>query len=192
MQFDLYLRPCELIFAAVKSCLGYPVKVSRNAVGVIVAPSTATLMSTQAATATTKVGNQEDTVLCDTASRANVDKVFLTLLRDAASRGETRLLYLHSYVSYLNALNRAARALQLPLHVTAHLPRHGGAPEDLYAGAGDLRQIQIRGRWGSFSSVRRYQKSGRLLAVLQRASPHLLRRARAAAALKLNFLLHVR
>ena len=40
VQFDLYLRPCELIFAAVRSCLGYPVKVSRNAVGVIVAPST--------------------------------------------------------------------------------------------------------------------------------------------------------
>ena len=193
VQFDLYPRPCdELIFATVKSGLDYHVKVSRNAGGVIVAPSTTTLMSTQAATATTKVGNQNDTVLCDTASRANIDTVFLTLLRDAASRGETRLLCLRSYVSCLNALNRAARVLQLPLHVTAHLPRHGGASEDHYAGARDLRQSQIRGRCGSFTSVRRYQKSGRLLAVLRRASPHLLRRARAAAALKLNFLLHVR
>jgi hypothetical protein len=99
-----------------------------------------------AATATTKGGGQDDTVLFDSTSRVYVGKVFLTLRPDAASRGQCRLMYMHSYASYLYTLNRAGRALGLPLHVVARLPRHGGASEDSHTGVRDLRQIQITGR----------------------------------------------
>jgi hypothetical protein len=58
--------------------------------------------------------------------------------------------------------------------------RHGGASHDRSLGVRDLREIQQRGGWRSFTSVRRYEKHGCL--GLERARPSPGLRLQAATA----------
>lgn len=48
------------------------------------------------------------------------------------------------------------------LHLTPHCLRHGGASHDYFVGNCTLLDVQQRGCWGSFESVRRYAKHGRI------------------------------
>lgn len=48
------------------------------------------------------------------------------------------------------------------LKLTPHCLRHGGASHDFLAGIRSLQEIQQRGCWACFESVRRYQKHGRI------------------------------
>lgn len=48
------------------------------------------------------------------------------------------------------------------LRLTPHCLRHGGASHDFLAGVRNLQEIQQRGCWASFESVRRYSKHGRI------------------------------
>lgn len=49
--------------------------------------------------------------------------------------------------------------------------RHGGASEDLLRGTRDLAAVFRRGRWRSWSSVRRYGKEAKLLSELAKVPP---------------------
>lgn len=65
--------------------------------------------------------------------------------------------------AYEKAMAAGVRALGLSaLKLTPHSARHGGASSARYLGALDMREIQRRGRWAAASSVRRYDKIGRL------------------------------
>ena len=79
--------------------------------------------------------------------------------------------------------------LQLPLHLTPHMLRHGGASEAYHRGKRTLKEIQVRGRWRAFESVRRYQKQGQLLGLLQRLSSAQQRTAANLESKNLRFLL---
>lgn len=58
--------------------------------------------------------------------------------------------------------------------------RHGGASFDVASGHLDIVSAMKKGRWRSMSSVRRYERGGRLNEVLARLAPHQLRAARRA------------
>ncbi|CAE7686262.1 CPK3, partial [Symbiodinium sp. CCMP2592] len=55
--------------------------------------------------------------------------------------------------------------------------RHGGASHDFVSKLRDLASIQMRGRWRSQSSVRRYQKGGRLTQLMQTLPVHVKKAA---------------
>ncbi|CAE7664704.1 unnamed protein product, partial [Symbiodinium pilosum] len=94
------------------------------------------------------------------------DNVGEALARVAAvgSRDPEEVLFKHSLRDLARFLERGAEALHLqalgPLH--PYRLRHGGASHDFSLGLRDLPAIQLRGRWRSAASVRRYQKGGRL------------------------------
>lgn len=68
--------------------------------------------------------------------------------------------------------NSAPHRLELQhLRVTPHCMRHGGPSEDYAQGLRTLADIQKRGRWMSTCSVRRYEKSARLLSQLGKIPP---------------------
>lgn len=58
--------------------------------------------------------------------------------------------------------------------------RHGGASFDVASGHLDVVGAMKKGRWPSMSSLRRYERGGRLNEVLARLTPQQLRAARAA------------
>ena len=51
---------------------------------------------------------------------------------------------------------------------TLYMLRHAGASLDVARGARTLQEVQKRGRWDSFASVRRYEKAGRVTELLGR------------------------
>ena len=51
---------------------------------------------------------------------------------------------------------------------TLYMLRHAGASLDVARGARTLQEVQKRGRWDSFASVRRYEKAGRVAELLGR------------------------
>ena len=59
--------------------------------------------------------------------------------------------------------------------------RHGGASRDFALGKRKLKEIQRRGRWKTFSSVRRYEKGGRLNQLLHELPASVLRKCIKAA-----------
>ena len=54
-----------------------------------------------------------------------------------------------------------------PLSPTPHMLRHGGPSADVFLGARTLLQVQKRGRWNSMQSVKRYEKSAKLLRMVR-------------------------
>ena len=188
LQFDAYLRPCELIDLTVEAVFLSNGQSSKtySVSGIIVAPSSQ--IAPHLGKKTTKTGDQDDTILFDSASRDGVQLVLRRLVEDARKRKVRRLLHLLSYDAYRRALARAARALALPFCVTPHLARHGGPSEDFARGARDLKSIALRGRWRALSSVRRYQKSGRLQSAWRKLSTVQQASASQAAAVSLKFI----
>lgn len=88
-----------------------------------------------------------------------------TLLRKMKQRvgPADRIFQALTLPAYKKQLHRATLALRLaPLKLTPHSARHGGASTARYLGELDLREIQRRGQWTAASSVRRYDKAGRL------------------------------
>lgn len=87
---------------------------------------------------------------------------------------------------YSTAFKSSARALRLP-PLSLHMLRHGAASEDFFRGLRRLDAIQVRGRWRSFASIRRYQKSGRLLSFLSKCDQAIVAEAQVAASSGLAF-----
>ena len=61
------------------------------------------------------------------------------------------------------------------LQITPQPLQHGGASEDRAVNAGSLEEVQKRGGWKSFNSVRRYEKHARFSLVVSKFPPELLR-----------------
>jgi hypothetical protein len=73
----------------------------------------------------------------------------------------------------------AVKALKLNrLLCTPHCLRHGGPSTDFALGYRSLASIQRRGRWHAASSVKRYEKAGRLSKQVAHLTADLLRQAR--------------
>jgi integrase len=80
------------------------------------------------------------------------------------------LLFVITQREVSSALSAAARALGIDNFLPGLHPymlRHGGASHDYGSKARSLVDVQRRGRWQSWHSVRRYEKGARLSQVLQ-------------------------
>ncbi|CAK0813222.1 unnamed protein product, partial [Prorocentrum cordatum] len=80
------------------------------------------------------------------------------------------LLFVITQREVSSALSGAARALGIEKYLPGLHPymlRHGGASHDYGSKARSLVDVQRRGRWQSWHSVRRYEKGARLSQVLQ-------------------------
>ena len=67
------------------------------------------------------------------------------------------------------------------LKVTLHCFRHGGASHDFAVGARGIAEVQARGFWRAASSVRRYNKAGRIGLQLQTLGLHMTAHCEAEA-----------
>ena len=169
-QFDMYLRPSEM--NAIKKQDVLPPRGRYRSWSVIIAPSTELR--------TTKTLQQDDTlIIADTSKeRAWLTAVIRALVHRATSDC-SRLLQLDPQaVARLMKISAHRLGLE-PLALTPHSWRHGGASVDALAGV-DITTIQRRGRWQCISSVRRYEKHGKLLRQIHKLAPHHLQWASAA------------
>ena len=113
---------------------------------------------------TTKTGSMDDSVVWDAPDLLWMGQAF-----DALKKGEaTAPLWGFDYGSLTREVRAAAEALKIsfvPYHV-----RHSGPSWDRLQQYRTLESIQKRGRWRSFLSVQRYEKSGRISADYQKYS----------------------
>ena len=123
----------------------------------------------------TKAGDYDDTVTFGDTASASAGRGFvapLLMALKAAKRGTQRLLSL-TLPQLDQCFADAVAALGLQrLRATPHCCRHGGASTDFSLKVRSLDEVQRRGRWKAHSSVRRYEKAGRLtrqLSFLSRA-----------------------
>ncbi|CAE7239903.1 unnamed protein product [Symbiodinium sp. CCMP2592] len=103
------------------------------------------------------------------------------LLRLHQKRGEEHIFTI-TLENVTQFLERAQIELELKGlgELQPYRLRHGGASHDFVSKLRDLASIQMRGRWRSQSSVRRYQKGGRLTQLMQTLPPHVKRAAESA------------
>lgn len=184
------LRPNEVQSLRVDACFGASARAGRyNKCAVTIAPSHAQAGSSLIG-APPKTGTMDDTVLFDDAlisPTPAIRQVFLYQLAAARKRKDFLVFDGLAYRMYNTLFKKSAAELRLP-PVTLHMLRHGAASEDFYRGLWDLQAIQVRGRWRSFTSVQRYQKSSRFLSFLSKCGPGIVAEAQLAADTDLKFL----
>ena len=59
-------------------------------------------------------------------------------------------------------------------HLVTYQARHGGATRDILLKRRDLEEVRKRGHWRTYTSLCRYEKSGRVQKVLQLTPPAVL------------------
>ena len=97
----------------------------------------------------------------DTSVSLDLQSLFpvLRLLKD--TRGEGQLLIPFSYTQATKEMENALKQLRCQqLQITPYVLQHGGASEECAVNARSL-EVQKRGGWKSFNSVRRYEKHAR-------------------------------
>ena len=104
-------------------------------------------------------------------------KPIFTFLKQT-KRPEEKILSL-DYRRWAALFPRAVLDLRLEVlgPPTLYMLRHAGASLDVARGARTLQEVQKRGRWDSFASVRRYEKAGRVTELLGRLSEDVQRLA---------------
>lgn len=192
LQFDLMARPSEIVGVMTKAvCLPrHRHSGAYSTAAVVFAPSDEVLpLEGMQPAVLTKASEQDDTVAIDCNSFVGVEFVLRASVKHAQCQAHPRLFYALTYPLYAKHVALASRALLLPFNVSPHMFRHGGASEAVHRQRRSLKEVQVRGRWKAFSSVRRYQKSGRLLHVTQRLTAQMMQDGFAAERSLPSFLL---
>ena len=102
----------------------------------------------------------------------------LMLLRQQCRRKADPLLFPLDLATFEKHVKEASAQLGLQkLKLTPHGARHGGPSRAMMLGLLDLKQVAKRGRWSTLTSVRRYEKSGKLVRVVARIPPSKVRAA---------------
>lgn len=154
LQFVTYMRPSEVI-TLLHSQLCPPVSRamrSYDSWGIVLAP--------QELKQTTKTGEVDDSILVDCKNFPWLHDVLTQVYRPHVN---SRLFPSMTLASYERSFKLVVQHLQLPVHVTPHVVRHSGASNDFIHSRKTLRAIQKQGRWASFKSCRRYEKSALVL-----------------------------
>jgi hypothetical protein len=89
------------------------------------------------------------------------------VLKWAESRRQQASLWSLSNYQWNKCLRDAVKSLGLPWKVSAYVLRHTGPSQDVLSRDRTLEQVKRRGRWSSDQTVRRYEKSSRVLARLK-------------------------
>lgn len=153
VMFEAYLRPAELARVRASDIVaGQPAGgMAFTPVSIVLHPEEGLLPS--------KTGEFDATVMFDLDRHRWVGDLVCRL---ATGLPPGVKIWPMGYAGMQRALQRAVKGLHLPkLGMTLHCFGHGGASHDRLVLARDLAAVQRRGQWRSFSSVRRYDKSGR-------------------------------
>ena len=119
-----------------------------------------------------KTGEYDHTVQFDLPNQTWVGERVLDLAR---GRPPQEKLFATTYQDLIKYFKIAASRVGAgPLHCSPYGLRHGGASHDKAANMRGLLDIQRRGNWKSWASVRRYEKSGRIALQLAKL-PHAVR-----------------
>ena len=115
-----------------------------------------------------KTGEFDETVMFDLEEHKFLPAAIYRLRSVGSSNPHSPIFNLTSQ-QLKKTMEEAGKALNLeclgPIH--PYRLRHGGASRDFALKRRRLEEIQRRGRWRSFASVRRYEKGGRLQQLLQ-------------------------
>ena len=169
ISFWAYLRPSECMRLRRKDLIPPVPRVTRHW-SLLVAPSEAGIL-------TTKVGEQDDTIVWDSQEVLWMQE----LLRELRGDGSNAPLWKFSYADLVLVWRGACATLKLRGFVPYQL-RHGGPSHDRSEQVRSLEQIQKRGRWRQLKSVMRYEKAGRIAAEVMKLSVPMRRYAVEAAA----------
>lgn len=157
--FETYLRPSELLallgFQILVPILGSP---TASHVGVCIRASELEVLS--------KTGDFDNTVLLDLDRHKWLGRLLVIRREICGKSGRVFPMELDQLRQ--SFLRGAAAAGVIGLSPTLYGLRHGGASHDRAANERDLLAVQGRGHWRSTGTLRRYEKSGRLLIELDR------------------------
>ena len=154
LQYHTYMRPSEVITLQHHQ-LCPPVSKGINNYD-----QWAIILAPQELRTTTKTGEVDDSILVD-----NRVLPWLTSLLSAIHKPKhrTRVFAGLTLGQYEERFKSAMAELNVPWHITPHVVRHSGPSNDFYHHRRSITQIQKRGRWASFKSCRRYEKSGLIM-----------------------------
>jgi len=182
IMFDGYFRPSEILSVVPQHV--FSVSGSPCLVAVTLSPQGAVDPATNYP-ARTKAKEWDDTVVLGDAASQRAGRAWvasLVKLLAAKRRVRARLLPL-SLPRLEQAMAASCSRLRLTqLRLTPHTARHGGPSADYLASLRTLVQIQKRGRMNAFSTVKRYEKSAKVLRQRAKISEPLLCRAKALRA----------
>ena len=178
VMFDGYLRPYEVMGIRLRDV--YLPTPEFACVSIQICP--------WAAQRPSKTGVFDDTVRLDSRSRPEVALllVWWVQCRRQAGADNDDFLFTMDQAELSKAFVKAIEWLWLsPWRFVLYSNRHGGPSADRGDGSRSPEEIQRRGRWASERSVRRYEQTGRLHAVIaslpatvqdfcRRAAAHLL------------------
>ena len=162
--FDTYIRPGALLKVRLDDVLQPVAATGLNRWGIQLHPQERGVLS--------KTGTMDDTVIF-----GNFDVDVVPLLK-RLMRGKTpeMPLFSMSMKDYKAHFDEAAVILGLErFHLVTYQARHGGATRDILLGRRDQESVRKRGHWRTYTSLRRYEKSGRLQKVMQTTPPVALR-----------------
>ena len=187
VQYDSYVRPdvaCRLSDINVVLPPAGSVKSCYKKVGLLLSPSGTTSQS--------KTNSQDDSVVLGiNPDRSFVPDLVQRLHRRAVRNGGGALWPRLTLASYEAGIRDAAAALGLASHkISPHLARHRGISTDVYEKVVTLEEGAKRGHWRAMASVRRYEKHGRLLKMINQLSDDQRNKALAASKQIGNLLLN--
>ena len=112
------------------------------------------------------------------------------LERMTMDKHETAMVFDFAYQDLADSFRKASIESKVQvLEPSLHGLRHGGASHDRRTGDRFLLGVQQRGNWRSFNTVRRYEKSGRVLLQLRKLPASVLKEIGAQAPHTPEFLL---
>ena len=169
LQWDAYMRPCEVLSLRIADLI--PSKRARSEWAVVVRSSDPHIEGSEAdlrraalghaVRKPNKQGRHDGTVIVgDLPSReAGRGWIGTVVSRLRSLKGDKAFDI--KYTAYARCLTWAAERLRLDhLHLTPHTARHGGPSSDAAERRRSIDEIQTRGLWECPQSVARYKKAG--------------------------------
>ena len=176
LQFDAYLRPsevCSLRWASVAA--------PTTGLGTLYSSKWAIVIGNADLGERTKTGQSDDTVILGSPGREWVLTVLKLWHAHQSSSGSEFVFPGLTLARYEKLFRCHSKRLLHPIgFVTPHVVRHSAPSHDVFSGSRSLAQVKRRGRWAHDNSVKRYEKSGRLLLQASRLPTDIARKARAA------------
>ncbi|CAK0820931.1 unnamed protein product [Prorocentrum cordatum] len=168
-SFDTYIRPGALMSVRVGDVLQPVAAQGMDRWGIILFPQERGAMS--------KTGAHDDAIIF-----GNHDVDTARLVRFLMGRrSDDEMLFPIGMRLYKKHFDQACVDLGLDkFRLVTYQARRGGATRDILLQRRTLEETRKRGTWETYSSLRRYEKSGRVQKVMQSTPPHLLAFAKLA------------
>lgn len=162
VAFSAYLRPCEGFALLVRHLVPPAIDHSSRQYGLLLNDAELGIAG--------KTGMMDEAVQLDDLDY--LQPIFDTILQ---RRNATEQLFNFSPVRLRDHLKVLTKVLGLEaLEPNLYALRHGGASEDLRLQRRSALEVQLRGRWRSVASLKRYGKATRLTTQLNKIRPNVI------------------